>query len=167
MDRHWYTLRVINYHKFLTTRVANGCTFCFLHMFYGGSWPPFSFGSADPGSPHESPWAKTIVAIVNHPESTWKKLLVGGLEHEWIMTFHMLGIIIPSDSYFSEGLKPPTTLVSPMNLYMWDHVSACSSHALWEGIALYCAQKMSLHQIRWRAKENNNNKPIKRFKHVG
>ena len=72
MDRRWYTLIVINYHKFLTTRVANGCTFWFLHMFYGGSWPPFSFGSADPGSPHESPWAKAIVAIVNHPESTWK-----------------------------------------------------------------------------------------------
>ena len=31
--------------------------------------------------------------------------LVGGLEHEWIMTFHMLGVI-PSDElhHFSEGL---------------------------------------------------------------
>ena len=29
--------------------------------------------------------------------------LVGGLEHDWIMTFHILGIIIPTDSYFSEG----------------------------------------------------------------
>ena len=32
-------------------------------------------------------------------------LLIGGLEHDWIMTFHILGIIIiPADSYFSEGL---------------------------------------------------------------
>ena len=40
--------------------------------------------------------------------------LVGGLEHEWIMTFHILGIIIPTDElhHFSEGLvgKPPSRL---------------------------------------------------------
>ena len=30
--------------------------------------------------------------------------LVGGLEHEWIMTFHSVeNFIIPTDSYFSEG----------------------------------------------------------------
>ena len=32
--------------------------------------------------------------------------LVGGLEHFF---FHILGIIIPTDSYFSEGLKPSTS----------------------------------------------------------
>ena len=32
--------------------------------------------------------------------------LVGGLEH--FICFHTLGIIIPIDLYFSEGLKPPT-----------------------------------------------------------
>jgi hypothetical protein len=33
--------------------------------------------------------------------------LVGGLEHEWIMTFHLVGnVIIPTDElhHFSEGL---------------------------------------------------------------
>ena len=33
--------------------------------------------------------------------------LVGGLEH--VLFFHLLGIIIPRDSYFSDGLKPPTS----------------------------------------------------------
>ena len=33
--------------------------------------------------------------------------LVGGLEH--FLFPHILGIIIPIDSYFSEGLKPPTS----------------------------------------------------------
>jgi len=32
--------------------------------------------------------------------------LVGGLEH--FLCFHILGIIAPTDAYFSEGLKPPT-----------------------------------------------------------
>jgi hypothetical protein len=32
--------------------------------------------------------------------------LVGGLEH--FLFFHILGIIIPTDKYFSDGLKPPT-----------------------------------------------------------
>jgi hypothetical protein len=32
--------------------------------------------------------------------------LVGGLEH--VLFFHILGIIILTDEYFSEGLKPPT-----------------------------------------------------------
>ena len=35
-------------------------------------------------------------------------LLVGGLEH--FLFFHILGIIILTDAYFSEGLKPPTRL---------------------------------------------------------
>ena len=33
-------------------------------------------------------------------------LLVGGLEH--VLCSHILEIIIPTDYYFSEGLKPPT-----------------------------------------------------------
>ena len=33
--------------------------------------------------------------------------LVGGLEH--FLFSHILGIIIPIDSYFSEGFKPPTS----------------------------------------------------------
>ena len=35
--------------------------------------------------------------------------LVGGLEHFFF--FHILGIIIPTDQYFSEGLKPPTRAI--------------------------------------------------------
>ena len=37
------------------------------------------------------------------------------------MTFHILGIIIPSDSYFSEGLKPPTRVggfITPITIIM-------------------------------------------------
>ena len=37
-----------------------------------------------------------------------KYILVGGLEH--FSFFHILGIIIPTDSYFSEGLKPPASI---------------------------------------------------------
>ena len=36
--------------------------------------------------------------------------LVGGLEHEWIMTFHILGIIIPTDELiFFRGVGIPPT----------------------------------------------------------
>ena len=38
--------------------------------------------------------------------------LVGGLEH--FIFFHILGMIIPTDSCFSEGLKPPTRIVLNM-----------------------------------------------------
>ena len=34
----------------------------------------------------------------------------------WIWFFHILGIIIPSDSYFSEGFKPPTRFTSRINI---------------------------------------------------
>ena len=37
--------------------------------------------------------------------SRWLDDLVGGLEHS--LFFHMLGIIIPSDWYCPDGLKPP------------------------------------------------------------
>ena len=33
-------------------------------------------------------------------------ILFGGLEH--VLFFHILGIIMPTDSDFSEGFKPPT-----------------------------------------------------------
>jgi hypothetical protein len=35
--------------------------------------------------------------------------MVGGLEH--VLFFHILGIIIPTDKYVSEGLKPPTRYI--------------------------------------------------------
>ena len=35
-------------------------------------------------------------------------ILVGGLEH--FLFFHILWIIIPIDQYFSDGLKPPTSI---------------------------------------------------------
>ena len=34
--------------------------------------------------------------------------LVGGLEH--FLFSHILGIVTPTDEYFSEGLKPPTSI---------------------------------------------------------
>ena len=38
-------------------------------------------------------------------------ILVGGLEPWTFMTFHSVGnVIIPTDQYFSEGLKPPTRI---------------------------------------------------------
>jgi len=36
-------------------------------------------------------------------------LLAGGSEH--LLFFHILGIMIPTDLYFSEGLKPPASLL--------------------------------------------------------
>ena len=38
----------------------------------------------------------------------WLPMLVGGLEHS--LFFHILGTIIPTDEYFSEGFKPPTRM---------------------------------------------------------
>ena len=35
-------------------------------------------------------------------------ILLGGLEH--FLFFHILGIILPTDYYFSEGLNPPTSI---------------------------------------------------------
>ena len=34
-------------------------------------------------------------------------IIIGGLEH--FLFVHILGIVIPTESYFSEGLKPPTS----------------------------------------------------------
>ena len=39
---------------------------------------------------------------------TFEQRLVGGLDH--FLFFNILGIILPIDSYFSEGLTPPTRL---------------------------------------------------------
>ena len=49
-------------------------------------------------------YQRVLVAVLN------SNLLVGGLEH--FLFFHLLvfGIIIPTDQYFSEGFKPPTSL---------------------------------------------------------
>jgi len=44
-------------------------------------------------------------------------LLVGGLEH--VLFLHILGTIIPTDQYFSEGLKPPTRLIWDKGT-LWD-----------------------------------------------
>ena len=40
--------------------------------------------------------------------TSYKIYLVGGFKHFLFSIMH--GIILPIDSYFSEGLKPPTTL---------------------------------------------------------
>ena len=44
--------------------------------------------------------------VTNSVRSLDNMFLVGGLEH--FLFSHILGIIIPIDSYFSEGFKPPT-----------------------------------------------------------
>ena len=45
--------------------------------------------------------------------------LVGGLE--LFLFFHILGIIIPTDQYFSEGLKPPTSIAMEHSIEMVIH----------------------------------------------
>jgi hypothetical protein len=50
--------------------------------------------------------------------------LVGGLEH--VLFFHTLGRIIPTNSYFSEGLKPPTSIYIYYNLIDATKSSCCS-----------------------------------------
>ena len=56
----------------------------------------------------------------NSNESELGLILIGGLEH--CLFFHVLGIIIPIDYYFSEGLKPPTSNhVGAQNKYHGGH----------------------------------------------
>ena len=56
--------------------------------------------------------AMTIVGgIMNSGTSTWEKLsprdsITGWWFGTFFLLFHTLGIIIPTDQYFSEGLKP-------------------------------------------------------------
>ena len=45
-----------------------------------------------------------------------KAIISGWWFGTWIWFFHILGIIIPSDSYFSEGFKPPTRFTSRINI---------------------------------------------------
>ena len=57
-------------------------------------------------SPGNTKWSMLIQNLDLEP------LLVGGLEYEFYDFPYMFGRIIPTDfhSYFSEGLKPPTSL---------------------------------------------------------
>jgi hypothetical protein len=60
------------------------------------------------------PWKSMVGPL----EVGWTNFqaLVGGLEHE-VYDFPYIGnVIIPTDSYFSEGLKPPTILDFQANL---------------------------------------------------
>ena len=59
-------------------------------------------------------WVKSALFLVESGRicswgTPWSHL-VGGLEHGWIMTFHILGIMILTDEliYFSEGLVETT-----------------------------------------------------------
>jgi hypothetical protein len=66
------------------------------------------------GNCGNSPWEffPTVTGIIltmkNRGLMGFKKIpqLVGGLDHFYF--FHILGVIIPTDSYFSEWFKPPT-----------------------------------------------------------
>ena len=66
----------------------------------------------------------------------WKsEVLVGGLERGWIMTFHILGIIIPIDEYFSEGLRPPTSKgVLQILFVVPDHLDLISRYSIYSWI---------------------------------
>ena len=44
---------------------------------------------------------------------------VGGLEH--VLFFHILGMIIPTDEYLSEGLKPPTRYTICIGFFLFYH----------------------------------------------
>jgi hypothetical protein len=50
--------------------------------------------------------------------------LVGGLEHDWIMTFHLLGMSSSqlTNLYVSEGLKPPTNIYMSNTLLILDFI---------------------------------------------
>ena len=56
--------------------------------------------------------SRTKVPNVGFAEVTLQKTNTGWWFGTWFlyafMTFHILGIMIPTDSHFSDGLKPPT-----------------------------------------------------------
>ena len=45
--------------------------------------------------------------------------LVGGLEHDFYFPFHIWDVILPIDTYFSEGLKPPTIIGRRIFFEQW------------------------------------------------
>ena len=76
------------------------------------------------------------IGEASEQEKYWKsEVLVGGLEHGWIMTFHILGIIIPIDEYFSEGLRPPTSKgVLQILFVVPDHLDLISRYSIYSWI---------------------------------
>ena len=56
-------------------------------------------------------WRPLGKSFVDLPGWRFFWLVVTGT---WILFFHIFGIISPIDSYFSEGLKPPTSFVSKL-----------------------------------------------------
>ena len=43
---------------------------------------------------------------------SWVLIFVAGWWFVTFVFFHILGIVTPTDQYFSEGLKPPTMWIS-------------------------------------------------------
>ena len=88
-----------------------------------------------------------VVASLNYtPDNSHKlywQFLVGGLEHEWII-FHILGISSSqlTNSYFSEGLKPPTRLYWLTSLICC-HVCGRVSHGEWHS-RLFWGRRMTI-----------------------
>ena len=78
------------------------------------------FLSSSPPRPHQQIWVDG--APLDAPPVFWLQkrfssvhlrnmlysILFGGLEHEFM--FSIYWIIIPTDKYISEGLKPPTSI---------------------------------------------------------
>ena len=76
----------------METTSAIACLPCFAQVMASLGNSSFSF-----------PWQRVLDENPTWPE---KKDLVDGLEH--YLFSHILEILIPVDSYFSEGFKPPT-----------------------------------------------------------
>jgi hypothetical protein len=61
--------------------------------------------------------------------------LAGGLEH--VLFSIIYGIILPSDQYFSEGLKPPTRLYVSMLFVFKKSYNSIGGMHLFQGKLLY------------------------------
>ena len=58
------------------------------------------------------------------PKEKWRRInITGWWFGTWILFFHILGILIPTDQDFSVGLKPPTTLNRGWTI---DDISTCA-----------------------------------------
>ena len=61
--------------------------------------------------PGETDGAHPLLLWKNGKLSAKRNCLVGGLEHDFYDFPYIWNVIIPTDQYFSEGLKPPTSCV--------------------------------------------------------
>ena len=80
-------------------------------------------GKGYPGTPSQKKDVLNFRILITNITGTW--LVV------WNIFFHIWGIIIPTDQYFSEGLKPPTRYIrmivyrrsSAKHSFFWNHLT--------------------------------------------